>query len=158
MEQPNKNVQLTFEQLQQINVVENRLGNLQNEIALAVKLLPETRNDLEQATKNKLYQEELLAIVSVKVSEKQSISTNLDEVILEKRVELNQLLSEISTKKSLFDKKEMEFKDREDKISEKEQQLSAQGNAIGKERVILENDKAEFKSKVDKLQEVISTF
>ena len=66
---PNENVKLTFEQMQQIDVVEKRLANLQIEVSLATKLLTETRLDSERLTKERIYQNGLLSDLLRKVEE-----------------------------------------------------------------------------------------
>lgn len=158
MEQPESNAKLTFDQLQAIDVTQKRLANLESEVNIATKSLKVAKLDADRATKENLYQNELLGIVTAQVAEKQKKSTELDEQILEKSNELrtiSQKVAEFTSKQTI---KEMELKDREDKVSAKELQLSNQGNALGKERIILENDKAEHAQKFNKLKEVIQTF
>lgn len=158
MEQPEPNAKLTFDQLQAIDVTQKRLANLESEVNIATKSLKVAKLDADRATKENLYQNELLGIVTAQVAEKQKKSTELDEQILEKSNELgtiSQKVAEFTSKQTI---KEMELKDREDKVFAKELQLSNQGNALGKERIILENDKAEHAQKVTKLKEVIQTF
>lgn len=73
-ETPNGNVELTFEQLQQIATVKDRVTKLETEINLAATKLTQTRKELEVATKAKEYEEGLLAEVT---SQKESVIKQL---------------------------------------------------------------------------------
>lgn len=60
IEKNSKNIQLSLEQLQQLDVYQTRMTNLDNEIFSASKHLQEIRQDTDRLTREKEYQQELL--------------------------------------------------------------------------------------------------
>lgn len=111
---PTENVALTFEQMQQIDVVQKKLSNIQNEIVLASKLLNQTKLECQNVTKEKVYQEELLDTLKIKVSEIKNIHEDLNG-----KVELSKNTLEENNRKSkeiiqLYESKSIELKDKEE--------------------------------------------
>lgn len=152
------NVQLTLEQLQQLDIVKKRLSNLESEIVNATKILNGTKMECDRAVKEKLYQKELLGNLTTKIEGMKVNIDNLDRGIKEKDVILSELNDEIKSKSTEYKDKVQELKDREEKIIQKEIQFSELGNKLGKQEILLNNEKADFNSKVAKLKEVISSF
>lgn len=158
LNQETKNVELSFDQLQAIDQSKKILANLESEVSIATRNLRILKGDTDRATKENIYQNELLTNVSAQVIEKQKKASELDEEILAKSNQLSTLNAEVREQGTEQTKTLMSFKDREDAISAKELQLSNLGNTIGKERIILNSDISEHNKKVVKLKEVISTF
>lgn len=110
---PTNNVQLTFEQLQQIDMFEKRLGNLQNEVNLAVKQLSVARTDCDRIFKEKEYQEKILTSLIGDVNNAKSelviviSSLESNKVELSKTVESHrELHEELSKREVTVQKKE----------------------------------------------------
>jgi hypothetical protein len=152
------NPKLTFDQLQAIDVVEKRLANLESEVNIATKSLRIAKLDADRATKENIYQNELLAIVSAQVIEKQTKATALDEEIIAKSTQLSEIQSqfvEITNKKTA---QEMELKEKEDKASAKELELTKKEEVLNKVETQLTLNIEEFNRKVGTLKQVIETF
>ena len=151
------NVKLTLEQLQQIDVVEQKLAGLNTQVNVANKNLKVITNDTNRFAREIEAQKPVLESLNNQVEDKKKEIQTLREDIVEKNAMLNQILTEYKehTEKMALEKRDLE--ERESQIVAKEKQLSEQGSALGKERILLDNDKADFNSKVAKLKEVIST-
>lgn len=80
IDSPNENVKLTFEQMQQIDIVQKRLSVLESEITSATKILKGTKSECDRAVKEKLYQEELLANIKEVVEQ---FTVKKDNLVLE---------------------------------------------------------------------------
>lgn len=142
-------VKMTLEQLKQLEVMETRTGNLQNEAKIATKTLDITRNDLDRVTKEKVYQEGLLKTVEASVTEKKAELDSLNEKI-------NFATVTLSEKTTLSDKVGLANNAKATELLEKEATLNAR---------IAEHDKnasdlaesvclhLEDKTKVSKLKE-----
>lgn len=152
------NVKLTLEQLQQIDVVEQKLAGLNTQVSVATKNLKVISNDTIRFAREIEAQKPVLETLTTQVEDKKKEVETLQANIVERTAMLNQLLSEYKEHTNLIAKEQSEHNERETEISSKEQQISKQGNALGIERIMLENDKNDFNSKVAKLKEVISTF
>jgi hypothetical protein len=155
---PNENVKLTFDQLQAIDVTEKRLANLESEVNIATKSLRVAKLDADRATKENIYQNELLAIVTAQVAEKQNRATQLDEQILAKSDELAVLSSKIVEFTAKKTAEEMLLKDREDAVSILEIKLQEDRSILDKIEENLHTNIEEFNKKVANLKEVIGTF
>jgi chromosome segregation ATPase len=155
---PTENPKLSFDQLQAINVTQKRLAVLESEIVNATKQLRSTKLEADRATKENIYQNELLSTVSASVVKKNTEATKLDEEILSKKDVLAHLNSEIATKSAEHTTKIMELKDREDKVVATELSTHQREVDILDGRDDLNNDIRNWKDKVAKLKEVISTF
>lgn len=94
IDSPNENVKLTFEQLQQIDVVEKQLANLQSEIVNANKILKGTKMEADRATKEKIYQEQLLEDVKIQVEGFNNKKNELINDINNATTELNKIKKE----------------------------------------------------------------
>lgn len=94
---PTDNVKLTFEQMQQIDVVEKRLVVLKNEITISQNLLMGTRMETDRATKEREYQEELLSNLQSQVED---FSNKKDALVLDinSSIEINDKLKLETTK------------------------------------------------------------
>ena len=93
IEQPNENIKLSLEQLQQIDIVQKRLSVLESEITNANKVLKGTKMEIDRVVKEKAYQEELLA--------------KLLENTKKAKIEYEELLSNVKiSKKILLDNQE----------------------------------------------------
>lgn len=81
---PGKSVALTFEQQEQLAVVETRLGNLEAEILIAEKNLRVIGKEVVKATKEREYQVELMAALSIDV---EALKDSKNELVSEKIAE-----------------------------------------------------------------------
>lgn len=152
------NPKLTSEQTQAIEETKLRLINLESEIVIANKNLKGIRSETEKITKERVYQEELLAVVIPQLKIKQEKCIELGEEIIQKTAQLNNMLNEIQIVVA-------EQKNKSDKLEERENILNTkQSEFIEKEKTLnmialtLETESERFHTKVDKLKEVISTF
>lgn len=151
LENSPQNVKLTFDQLQQIDVAEKRLAHLQIEVSLATKLLTETRLDCEKVTKEKIYQEGLLADINSQLS-----SATLKHDKLLEDIKASEGILNSNTEKSVTiglanEKKEKDLNERESKIiereiehSKKEKDFITNSNNLSKEKSLVENAKGAF--------------
>lgn len=134
---PNDNVKLTLEQMQQIDVVEKRLAVLKNEITISQNLLMGTRMEIDRATKEKEYQEELLSSLQNQVedfSNKKDILINeinssieINDKLKEESAKINNenyiKISEINSRQSELESKEENFNKRMEDFNIKSSQL-----------------------------------
>lgn len=134
---PNDNVKLTLEQMQQIDVVEKRLAVLKNEITISQNLLMGTRMEIDRATKEKEYQEELLFSLQNQVedfSNKKDILINeinssieINDKLKEESAKINNenyiKISEINSRQSELESKEENFNKRMEDFNIKSSQL-----------------------------------
>ena len=118
------NVQLTPEQLQAIDVAQQRLYNLQNETTVATRTLSALKNDSVVALKDKDYQEKLLADVVSKVTAVQIQLNTLEISANSSREILNSLTQEIAKKSDILAVMEADFKKRDDDLAQKERELT----------------------------------
>lgn len=158
MEQPTENVKLSFEQLQAEDVAKKRLANLESEISIATRNLKILKGDTDRATKENIYQNEMLSTVCDQVIDKQNKATKLDEEILEKSAQLNQLLSECKGYGDKIISDKMSLKDREDTVSKREQEVIDKSKKIDENNQLLQSHIETHNKKVSKLKEVIATF
>lgn len=158
MDTPIQNVQLTVEQLHQIEETKKRLAILESEISNATKVLRSTKIEFETAVKDKTYQEELLATVTSQVKNKQLEMTELDEEILKKSANLNEIKTETESYKSEKEKSIMTLNDKEDSVSSREEKVTEKEKSVVKSKLIHEDIVKEFNQKVSQLKEVISRF
>jgi len=134
---PNDNVKLTLEQMHQIDVVEKRLAVLKNEITISQNLLMGTRMEIDRATKEKEYQEELLFSLQNQVedfSNKKDILINeinssieINDKLKEESAKINNenyiKISEINSRQSELESKEENFNKRMEDFNIKSSQL-----------------------------------
>lgn len=138
---PTENVKLTLEQLQQIDVVQTRLSVLESEITTAQKILKGTKSECERATKERLYQEELINGLKEPLEQLEAKKLELLEEIqiqigiLDKARVESKLLSEDSYTRSA------ELKEREEKWYEYERGYHAKVDDFNKKLSELEDDK-----------------
>lgn len=158
IENTEANVKLTFEQLQQIDVTQKRLANLANEVNIASKKLNEERALCERVTKERMYQEELLADLTAKVGELKSHHFELNghvQVSSELLVTNTQKAQEIAT---MSEQKLMELKEREDKLTsderdfvEKKKEFNADFNKLSEDKVLVQSAKNVIKNAIESI-------
>lgn len=122
--QPNENVKLTFDQLQQIDTVEKRLVNLQSEISIGRDNLTAIRLECEKVTKERLYQEELLAEITKNVEVIQGKHTDVLNDLQSTSDTLLEVNKKIGETTDLHTKKETALVEKENKIKEQEEELN----------------------------------
>lgn len=156
IDQPNANVQLTFEQLQQIDTTQKRLTNIQNEVFAAEKLLSEIRNDIERITKEKDYQQGILDglnsdIAGLIETKNTLITTNqaAGKVLLETQQKTEDLLT--ST-----DAKTLALNDRENILDLHEDELHQREEIVLEREVLMKKETKILLDKKAKLQEIIT--
>lgn len=125
-----KNVELTFEQLQQIDVAQKQLANIQSEVSLATKNLGVLGKDCDKVTKERIWQEELLA--------------NLNTEVAKKSAELERMNSEIATVDAL--------------LKDNTEKAKTVGNSNEIKRTELKQIEAELLSAKSKHEEAIISF
>lgn len=116
-----ENVKLSEEENFKLTEAQRRLHVIQNEISLANKNLQLTSRDSEKAYKEKLYQEELLKNIQDQVEalkrEKEEISIRLDADV----ATLNELLKKIKEGESVYNIKNKQLNEREEKLNKDEE-------------------------------------
>lgn len=117
------NPKLTPEQLQSIDVVNQRLFVIQTETTIAVKTLNSIKGESAIALKDRQYQEELLLGVTSQILEAQAKLNTLNESNSKASEILSATTQEIGKKSDILAAMESEFKKREDNISSKEADL-----------------------------------
>ena len=155
---PTENVKLTFEQLQQIDVVQKQLANLQSEINIASKSLNVLKKDCDKVTKERIYQEELLSNLTVDVKK---VEDRLGELTKERDTAIAQLdkAREETTKLNSSNcKKDLELKDRENKLQKEEEDLekkvadfNIKSNQLLKEQDDLKNKKSILSKAIEQI-------
>lgn len=154
----NDNVKLTFDQLQAIDVVEKRLGNLQSEINIATKNLTALKKDTDRIYKEKTYQEELLANLTKQTEDKTKEISDLKANITEHTAMLNNVLAEYKDHTEKIATGKADHSAREDMILKKETELAEKSEELNGKLTEHQNNVSDFFSKVAKLKEVTSTF
>ncbi len=155
---PESNIKLTDNQTKAIDIANQKLVVIQNEIAVATKVLNSTKNDSIVATKEKLWQEELLSDIKSKTNEAQSKLDVINTSITTQGEILSSINQEIAQKSISLNSKEMELKDREDNVSKKEEEVFSRQEELSQKEVNHEEISKRFKRKVEMLKEVITQF
>lgn len=150
------NVKLTGEQLKQIEVVQLRLANLQNEIFIAGKILSETKALCIRENKEKEYQTELLTDLISKISSKKSEYENLLRMIPETQTILDKIKKDTreidlnnNAKKIELDEMEIFLTRKENSLLKKEEDLKSKQTKTEEDRKLLELAKNAFKKAVE---------
>lgn len=155
IESPTPNVELTFEQLQQIETSKGILRNIEAETAIANKNLSVLQKEVIKATKEREYQEELLAGLQERAAEKDADLASVSEKVAEAAVSLAKVVKESEKLDKDAEKTRTELATREDVVLKAEKDLSEartdfnkEKGALDKERASIEQAKAAFKSAV----------
>ena len=152
IEQPNANVALTFEQLQQIDTAQNRLKNLESEIAIANRNLGIVNKDVVKATKEREYQEELKANVEKSFADKQAEHETLKQSLAEMNDALTESREEIITNAKKHSDKTLELENREKAVVQSETEVAKKLAELK-----TESDKHnEMRSKIESAQKAFS--
>lgn len=152
------NPKLTSEQTQAIEETKLRLINLESEIVIANKNLKGIRSETEKITKERVYQEELLAVVIPQLKIKQEKCIELEEEIIQKKAQLNNMLNEMQIVVAEQKNKSDELEERENILNTKQSEFIEKEKTLNMIALTLETESERFHTKVDKLKEVISTF
>lgn len=139
-----KNPELTFDQLQAMDVVQKRLSNLETEISIAQKNLLIEKKEVVKATKEREYQEELLGKLNAEIPLLEEKKEKLEIAIKEMEDYLTRASDEDRMFKTEQTKIESEHVERENSIREKEIKLMNQSESLRKEV-------SEFKVEKEKL-------
>ena len=143
--EPSKNVELTFEQLQQIDTVQTRLKNLESEIAIATRNLGIVNKDVVKATKEREYQESLIAGLEKSLADKQASHESLKQQLSDTANTLSKHQDEIVSINKKHTDKASELDARETVISKSEEEIATRLNALKVE----ENKQQEERVKLD---------
>jgi len=143
--QTDKNITLTTEQLLQIDTVKKTLDNLQNEIAIATKELNVLNKDVIKATKERIYQEELIENLSKQIPVKEKELENITNSVKQSEEYVKKILGEIKISDEENKKKTEELKDREN-------QLVIAENLINLEKESNKNDSIENRKDRDNIE------
>lgn len=152
------NITYSKEQSQAIEGVKTTLLNLESEVSIAQKNLRAIKSETERVTKEKIYQEECLNDVSIKVEIAKNSLDEMSQTLQDKNSELAHLNSEIVTKSTSLNSKENELKEREELVSKNENYLIEKDGQITVRENELKLNIEEFNLKVEKVKEVISEF
>ncbi len=155
-EQPISNVKLTLEQLQQLEVVETRLGNLQNEIKIGTRQLQAVTNDSVRITKEKEYQQCLLSKLEEQVKVAQGDITRLNEQKLSLSDDLNHAKEELSEVRSSSDRKMAEITEQVKLHEAKEAELVTRETSIASAEYNYENRNSALQAKINRINEAIN--
>jgi septal ring factor EnvC (AmiA/AmiB activator) len=158
LDAPTGNIKLTLEQLQQLDMFNDRLANIQNEIKSANKILTAAKNDCDRITKERDYQQTLLDKVNQDLEEKQAKVTALDETHAALSTAITELDAEIKRKRAAMEEKAKVLKEREDAAEKREHDATSCHEGISRKIVEHEGDKAAFYEKVATLKSVLETF
>lgn len=139
IKESSKNVELTFDQLQQIDVVKKQLANLESEIVTATKVLKGTKLECDRVLKEKSYQEELL-------NEKDTRVNQLEQ-------QKNDLIAEINTFATTLDDIKEQTKILNEEHYQKTTDLIAREKAITNSEAMLTKKVEDITQKANKLVE-----
>ena len=114
------NIKLTLEQLQQIDVVEQKLAGLNTQINVATKNLRVITNDTNRFAREIEAQKPVLEDLKTKVEEETKQLNYLTSEIAQSNTILGKLNDEINAKTETQNKKESEIKDRESIVQQRE--------------------------------------
>ena len=117
-----KNVELTFEQLQQIDVHKKILANLESEVLSAQKVLAGTKLECERAIKDLAYRNDLLSEIEPKIKSKRDELQELNRMVGEINAVKEKQEEEIRTANKIMSDKEQELRERDAKLSISEQE------------------------------------
>lgn len=150
-ESPHSNVQLTHEQMQQIDTVQIRLSNIQNEISIHNKLLTGLKSDVEAAIKEKTYQEGLAtdALTKAEFAQKDLEEVNIKVATAQAIADTLQLNN--TSAQDSFIEKSKELTDRESALSQSEENfakkvedLTTQSNQLLEDQLAVKTAKEAF--------------
>jgi chromosome segregation ATPase len=153
----NENVKLTFEQMQQIDTVQKRLSNIENEVIIAQKNLNVVNKDVLKATREREYQEELISKLNIEIELKTQEKIKLETAVNEMQSYLEEATLKDKELKSEHKTKEIELVQKEHELSEKDKTLCAKEEKLTRQESQFSEEKNIFASKVDKLKEVLPT-
>ena len=152
------NVKLTLEQLQQIDVVEQKLAGLNTQVNVATKNLKVVTNDTNRFAREIEAQKPVLESLNAQVALKQKDLELLQADIVEKTAMLNELLSQFKEHTDLMASEKASHDEREAQIATKEFDLSSKESKLTKIAIGLDSENLDFNNKVANLKEVISKF
>ena len=124
------NVKLTLEQLQQIDIVEQKLAGLNTQVNVATKNLKVVTNDTNRFAREIEAQKPVLETLNTQVEDKKKEVDALQADIVEKTTQLNELLSQFKEHTNLMASEKAKHDERESKIVSRETELSGQSNAL----------------------------
>jgi chromosome segregation ATPase len=155
IDSPNENTKLTFDQLQQIDVTQKQLANLQGEITNAIKTLKGIKMEIERATAERKYQEQLFAELEPKIKEAQSHHSLLITDIENGKKTLNETYEKVHVLEDEYKKKSDSLDENINKhrldVEEHQKKVEEHNAQITK----LESDKLAVKSAKDAFSKVI---
>lgn len=152
-----KNIQLTPEQLQQLNVVQTRLANFEAEVTIATEALAQTRLEMAQAVKDKKYQEDELSKITADVSEATIQLQTMTVLINEKTDDLQIMQTTAATLSTKHEAKEQELTEREKELNKKEKDFIKKQGILTEGITKLDEDKKSVEEKKQKIQSIISS-
>ena len=155
IEQPNANVALTFEQLQQIDTVQNRLKNIENEITIATKNLNVVNKDVVKATKEREYQESLIANLTETSTAKQKAHDDISAQIVSANTTLAKTQQDTTEMNKQNEAKKAELDNREAQVSAREQEHLKTLSAFKIEQEKQNNDRIALNSAKEAFSEAV---
>jgi len=123
---PEETIKLTEEQQKQIEVVQTRLANLENEVVIANKALVAIKAESVSATKERMYQEELLTQTKQAIEDSKKDLEDVTKLLADAKMELISVTTEIDSTKTQYESRVQDIQERELAIStaEKEQSIA----------------------------------
>lgn len=158
IDEPTKNPELSFDQLQAIDVVQKRLSNLEAEIAIAAKNLSIEKKEVVKATKEREYQEELLAKLNAQVPALQAEKDKIEAAVKAGEERLAKIIQEDRVLKAEQTATAIQQTERENALRESEAKLAQQQDALRQENADLKAEKAKLAEFKEALLAVIKTW
>ncbi len=127
---PDKNMELTFEQLEQLDAFNIRLSKLEHNIRTSSKELNILSKEVIKATREREYQEELHTELLEKIKIKQAEFSSLEKSVLQMETSIANTRKEEGSIKESLAKEKAELDDRDQNIVSAEQELSKKQEAF----------------------------
>jgi len=152
-----KNVELTFEQLEQLDVFSKRLSALENNITITSKNLNVLMKEVIKATREKEYQEELLSTTTVAIERKKAELASLENSVRLKEEEIARFTSDEQARKQTLEQKETDIAERIIKLEETENQIREQQESVRAETEKQAIDRENLNKSMEAFSEAIKT-
>lgn len=146
---PEKNVELTHEQVEKLDLFNARVSKLDANIREAKTELSAVQQEVEKATKEREYQEQLLTKLVACTNEKQAELQSVTDSLTNLKDEYAKLLEVVKNTTSDLSKKESELRDREALVLESEKNIAERREVLVKE----EKNQQEKRKEIEEAQE-----
>lgn len=152
----NKNVTLTLEQMQQIEEATTRLRNIESEIVIANRNLGIENKEVVKATKERMYQEELLAGLLPKVEDAKKNLSDINSSIADGIATLDTIKRDKDAIEKDTADKRIELESRatnivilEKELKDRKDEYSASAEKLANDQLLVEKAKEAFIAAAD---------